>query len=68
MQRFNLRLTTEELKTLQTTLEHYLAESDVAGYERDYLRDVLTKIIVTQVEAETPFTYHKVDSETDLAF
>ena len=68
MQRFKLMLTTEELKTLQTTLEQYLAESDVAGYERDYLRDVLTKVIVTQVEAETPVDYHRVQSEADLAF
>ena len=65
MQRFNLRLTTEELKTLQVTLEHYLAESDVAGYERDYLRDVLTKVIVTQVEAEEPTDYARNQSEAD---
>ena len=78
MQRFNLRLTTEELKTLQSLVEDRKIDADrelpkpawaePARSESEVLRDILTKIIVTQVEAETPFVYHKVDSETDLAF
>ena len=65
MQRFNLRLTTEELKTLQGILEDYLCDYHSTN---DLARDVLTKIIVTQVEAEEPVDYHRVQSESDLAF
>jgi len=65
MQRFNLRLTTEELKSLQCLLETALATSDIRD---EHLHDVLTKVIVTQVEAEEPFVYVGAHPETDRVF
>lgn len=66
MQRFKLRLTTEELKSLQILLEDVLCTK--GRDDEALLRDILTKVIVTQVEAEEPVDYHRVQSESDLAF
>jgi hypothetical protein len=69
MQRFNLRLTKAELDALEYHLEIVCCDpifKDSAGDR--LLRDVLTKIIVTKVEAEEPFVYVGAYPETDRVF
>lgn len=69
MQRYNLRLTTEELKTLQNLLEHVKALGTPKSWDiawNVHLADVMTKIIVTQVEADGPSAFqaeHAAESQ-----
>lgn len=46
---FTLKLTTEELKTLQGILEDFLTDYHSTN---DLVRDLLTKVIVVQCESE----------------
>ena len=62
MQRYKLLLTTEELKTLQNLCEDFLTDYHSTN---EIVRDILTKVIVTQVEAEEPVDYHRNQSEAD---
>jgi len=65
MQRYNLRLTPEEMDVLEHTLEAVIARE---WFNVPIHKDILTKIVVTKVEAEEPVDYHRVQSESDLAF
>lgn len=52
--RYRLLLTTEEIKSLQVLLEDHLCQ-----HKDEDLRDLLTKVIVSQVEASEPTTYER---------
>lgn len=57
---FSLKLTQHEIKVLQNNLEITLAEPEDLGQDAaDALRDVLTKVIVAQVEDDGPTTYER---------
>jgi hypothetical protein len=74
MQRFKLLLTTEELKTLQCSLEDLLSSPSAHRTKNSikdpfkHERDILTKIIVTQVASEEADHTPPPRTEADLAF